>query len=127
MQCICIIICIIYVYIYVYVYYVDIPVYTYSIYVTSNSEDINVYVSLCVHTVSMLILFTLHSCIYMINCTPIFYLAPADVHGNIQLVSLHKVPVDVLPRLLRWFSQAKHLVCHDIHPPQEVQRVHMSR
>ena len=81
-------------------------------YVTSNSEGINVYVSLCVHAVHMYILFTC-------SCSTLLlfpYLAPADVHGSIQRVSLHKVPVDVLPRLLRWFSQAKHLACHDIHP-----------
>ena len=69
-------------------------------------------------------IFRVHVQLY--SCFPI-YLAPADVHGSIQRVSLHKVPVDVLPRLLRWFSQAKHLACHDIHPPQEVQCVHMYR
>ena len=95
-------------------------------YVTSNSEGINVYyVSLCVHAVHMYILFTC-------SCSTLLlfpYLAPADIHGRIQRASLHKVPVDVLPRLLRWFSQAKHLAiaCHDIHPPQEVQCVHMYR
>ena len=78
---------------------------------------------MCVHAVHMYILFTC-SCSTLL---PFPYLAPADVHGSIQRASLHKVPVDVLPRLLRWFSQAKHLACHDIHPPQEVQWVHMHR
>ena len=32
--------------------------------------------------------------------------------------------MDVLPRLFLWFSQVKHFEC-DIHPPQEVQCVHM--
>ena len=94
-------------------------------YVTTNSEGINVYVCRCVYMqyIHMYILFTC-------SCSTLLLfpdLAPADVHGSIQRVSLHKVPVDVLPRLLRWFSQAKHLACHDIHPPQEVQCVHMYR
>ena len=80
-------------------------------------------VLLCVHAVHMYIIFTC-------SCSTLLlfpYLAPADIHGRIQRASLHKVPVDMLPRLLRWFSQAKHLACHDIHPPQEVQCVHMYR
>ena len=50
---------------------------------------------------------------------------PADIHGSVQHVTLHNVPVDVLPRLFLWFSQVKHFECYDIHPPQEVQCVHM--
>ena len=33
--------------------------------------------------------------------------------------------MDVLLRLFLWFSQAKHFECHHIHPPQQVQCVHM--
>ena len=33
--------------------------------------------------------------------------------------------MDVLPRLFLWLSQVKHLECRYIHPPQEVQCVHM--
>ena len=33
--------------------------------------------------------------------------------------------MDMLSRLFLWFSQVKHFECHDIHPPQEVQCVHM--
>ena len=47
------------------------------------------------------------------------------IHGSFQHVTLWHVPVNVLPRLFLWFSQAKHLACHDIEPPQEVQCVHM--
>ena len=79
---------------------------------------------MCVHAVYNYV-YSIY--VFMFNSTPVPYLAPADVHGSIQRVSLHKVPVDVLPKLLRWFSQAKHLACHDIHPPQEVQCVHMYR
>ena len=50
---------------------------------------------------------------------------PADIHGSVQHVTLWNVPVDVLPRLFLWFSQVKHFKCCDIHPPQEVQCVHM--
>ena len=53
------------------------------------------------------------------------YPVPADIHGSVQHVTLRNVPVDVLPRLLLWFSQVKQLECHDIEPPQEVQCVHM--
>ena len=57
------------------------------------------------------------------SCLP--YPVPADSHGSVQHVTLWYVPVDVLPRLLSWFNQVKHLECHDIHPPREVQCVHM--
>ena len=50
---------------------------------------------------------------------------PADSHGSVQHVTLRGVPVDVLPRLLSWFSQVKHLECRDISSPREVQCVHM--
>ena len=53
------------------------------------------------------------------------YPVPAGIHRNVQHVSLCYVPVDVLPRVLKWFSQAKHLECFNISPPQEVQCVHM--
>ena len=50
---------------------------------------------------------------------------PADIHGSVQHVTLSRVPVDVLSRLFLLFSQAKHFECNVIHPPQEVQCVHM--
>ena len=53
------------------------------------------------------------------------YPVPADNHGNVQHVTLMRVPVDVLSRLFLWFIQVKHFECHDIQPPQEVQCVHM--
>ena len=53
------------------------------------------------------------------------YPVPADIHGSVQHVTLKGVPVDVLPRLFLWFSQVKHLECHFICPPQEVQCVNM--
>ena len=53
------------------------------------------------------------------------YPVPADAQGSVQRVSLKRVPVDVLPKLWNWFSQVKQLKCHGIHPPQEVQCVHM--
>ena len=61
----------------------------------------------------------------MFNSTPVSYPVPADIHGNVQHVTLRHVPVDVLPRLFLWFSQVKHFECHSIHPPQEVKCVHM--
>ena len=33
--------------------------------------------------------------------------------------------MDVLSRLFLWLSQVKHFECHYIHPPHEVQCVHM--
>ena len=53
------------------------------------------------------------------------YPVPADIHGSVQHVTLYNVPVDVLPRFFLWFSQVTHFECHGIHPPQEVQCVHM--
>ena len=64
----------------------------------------------------------------MFTCSTLLlfsYPVPADIHGSVQHVTLDNVPVDVLPRLFLWFSQAKHLECPNIHPPQEVQCVHM--
>ena len=64
----------------------------------------------------------------MFTCSTLLlfsYPVPADIHGSVQHVTLCNVPVDVLPRLFLWFSQAKHFECHDINPPQEVQCVHM--
>ena len=64
----------------------------------------------------------------MFTCSTLLlfpYPVPADIHGSVQHVTLYNVPVDVLPRLFLWFSQVKHFDCHDIHPPQEVQCVHM--
>ena len=53
------------------------------------------------------------------------YPVPTNIHGSVQYVTLGYVPVEVLPRLFFWFSQAKHFECHLIHPPQQVQCVHM--
>ena len=50
---------------------------------------------------------------------------PADIHRSVQHVTLENVPVDVLPRLFLWFSQAKHFECHHIDPPQEVVCAHV--
>ena len=64
----------------------------------------------------------------MFTCSTLLlfpYPVPADIHGSVQHVTLCNVPVDVLPRLFLWFSQAKHFECHDIDLPQEVQCVHM--
>ena len=70
----------------------------------------HVYVGI-VFTSSTLLLFT--------------YPVPADIQGSVQHVTLRYVREDVLPRLFMWFSQVKHLECHDIPPLQEVQCVHM--
>ena len=62
------------------------------------------------------------------TCSTLFllpYPVPADIHGSVQHVTLESFPVDVLPRLFLWFSQVKHFECRHIHPPQEVQCVHM--
>ena len=62
----------------------------------------------------------------MFNSTPVsLYPVPADAQGSAQHVTLKWVPVDVLAKLLSWFSQVKELECDYIHPPQEVQCVHM--
>ena len=64
----------------------------------------------------------------MFTCSTLLlfpYPVPADMHGSVQHVILKNVPVDVLPRLFLWFSQVKHFECLYIHPPQEVQWVHM--
>ena len=62
----------------------------------------------------------------MFNSAPVsLYPVPADAQGSVQHVTLDWVPVDVLAKLLSWFSQVKQLECHGIHPPEEVQCVHM--
>ena len=64
----------------------------------------------------------------MFTCSTLLlfpYPVPGDIHGSVQHVTLWDVPVDVLSRLFLWFSQAKHFECPNIHPPQEVQCVHM--
>ena len=64
----------------------------------------------------------------MFTCSTLLlfpYPVPADIHGSVQHVTLWRVPVDVLPRLFLWFSQAKHFKCRRIQPPQEVQCVHI--
>ena len=62
----------------------------------------------------------------MFNSTPVsLYPVPADIHRSVQHVTLSFVPMDVLSRLFVLFSQVKHFECQDIHPPQEVQCVHM--
>ena len=64
----------------------------------------------------------------MFTCSTLLlfpYPVPADIHGSVQHVTLEHVPVDVLPKLFLWFSQVKHFECRRIHPPQEVQCVHM--
>ena len=42
---------------------------------------------------------------------------PADAQGSVQHVTLEGVPVDVLVKVLTWFSQVKEFECLDIHPP----------
>ena len=62
----------------------------------------------------------------MFNSTPVsLYPVPADAQGSVQHVTLERVPVNVLARLINWFSQVKELECDDIYPPEEVQCVHM--
>ena len=53
------------------------------------------------------------------------YPVPAGGQGSIQHLSLWDVPVDVLANMFTWFSAIKELECQFIHPPQEVQCVHM--
>ena len=48
------------------------------------------------------------------------YPVPADIHGSVQHVTLGLVPVDLLPRLLKWFSQVKHFEFDGICSPEEV-------
>ena len=68
-------------------------------------------------------------CRYCVFTCPTLFLfpcqVPADSHGSVQHVTLSRVPVNVLPRLLSWFNQVKHLECHHICSPQEVQCVHV--
>ena len=64
----------------------------------------------------------------MFTCSTLLlfpYPVPAEIHRSVQHVTLERVPVDVLPRLFLWFSQVKHFECRRIHPPQEVECVHM--
>ena len=65
----------------------------------------------------------------MFTCSTLLlfpYPVPADIHGgSVQHVTLEWVPMDVLSRLFLLFSQVKHLECHHIWPPREVQCVHM--
>ena len=50
---------------------------------------------------------------------------PAGDQGSIQHLILRRIPVDVLANMITLFSTIKELECQDIHPPQEVQCVHM--
>ena len=53
------------------------------------------------------------------------YPVPAGDQGNIQCLSLGGVPVDMLANMFTLFTTVKELKCHPVHPPQEVQCVHM--
>ena len=64
----------------------------------------------------------------MFTCSTLLlfpYPVPADTHGSVQHVILRRVPVYELSRLFLWFSPVKNFECHEVHPPQEVQCVHM--
>ena len=50
---------------------------------------------------------------------------PAGDQGSVQHLTLEGVPVDVLTKLLSFFSEVKKLECQYICSPQEVQCVHM--
>ena len=53
------------------------------------------------------------------------YLVPAGDQGSVKHPTLWHVPVDVFISLLSLLSEVKELKCLSIHPPQEVQCVHM--
>ena len=61
----------------------------------------------------------------MFSSAPVSYSVPAGGQGSVQHLTLKGVPVDVLAKLLSYFSEVKELKCPSIHPPQEVQCVHM--
>ena len=62
------------------------------------------------------------SCVSFISC--ISDLVHSRTHGSVQYVILCHFSSNVLLRLFLWFSQIKHLECHYIRPPEEVQCVH---
>ena len=53
------------------------------------------------------------------------YLVPAGDQRSVEHLTLWSVPLDVFINLLSYFSEVKELKCYSIHPPQEVQCVHM--
>ena len=53
------------------------------------------------------------------------YPVPAGDQGSVQHLTLRGVPVDVFINVLSYFSEVKELKCDSIHPPQNVQCVHM--
>ena len=53
------------------------------------------------------------------------YPVPACGQGSVQHLTLEGVPVDMLANMFTLFSTVKKLECEYIHPPQEVQCVHM--
>ena len=53
------------------------------------------------------------------------YLVPAGAQGCIQHLTLGGAPVDVLANMFNLFNTVKKLKCGNIHPPQEVQCVHL--
>ena len=61
----------------------------------------------------------------MFNSTPVSYPVPAGDQRSLQHLTLKQVPVDIFINLLSLFSEVKELECDSIHPPQEVQCVHM--
>ena len=59
-------------------------------------------------------------------CVHLFpYPVPTGDQGSVQFLNLMNVPVDVLAKLLSFSMEMKELECHSIHPPREVQCVHM--
>ena len=54
-----------------------------------------------------------------------YYPVPTGDQGSVEHLTLLGVPVDVFINLLSYFNEVKELNCHFIHPPQEVQCVHM--
>ena len=50
---------------------------------------------------------------------------PTGDEGSVQHLTLQDIPVDMLANVFPLFSTVKELECSDIHPPQEVQCVHM--
>ena len=53
------------------------------------------------------------------------YPVSAGDQRSVQHLTLRGAPVDVLKKLLSFFSEVTELMCHAIRPPQEVQCVHM--
>ena len=86
----------------------------YGVYITSNSEDMNISEFKYAYISIVFTCLTLHLFPYPV---------PTGDQGSIQCLTLWHVPVDVLAKMFTLFSTVKELKCQRICPAQVCARV----